>query len=327
MIVIYVVVKIFTGLNKIGDQGQTLADSTKSVIERVVYHPYVSIFDEYRPSGLYMTNFERPSLVPDHSHSQSVINELRAGDSRLTQAAWLLIIIWMLQQQSVGFQPINPAPMPPYIKSARNLLFGKPKPDQFSCRQLSRFDHQEFKKIDPYSSQVMSKENALALITEEYGTLQNPEFDHLDGSLGLTTPRQQLTAKTYHAPSYKLDPELYGISQAQMKAINDYGLVGYVERGGKLPSPAFIDAYHQHVKTFFARNKSTLNLNGSYRGEPRIIVHNEITGEVFIFRSDTKQLWTPSHLKPKQMLRYIETGGVGKQGELPIGTTPPPKII
>ena len=62
-------------------------------------------------------------------------------------------------------------------------------------------------------------------------------------------------------------------------------------------------------------------------GEPAIIVHNEVTGEVLIFRSDTKQLWTPSHLKSKQMLQYIETGGVGKQGEVPIGTAPPPKII
>ena len=45
-----------------------------------------------------------------------------------------------------------------------------------------------------------------------------------------------------------------------MKAINDYGLVGYVQRGGELPSSDFIDAYHQHIKTFYARNKSTLNL-------------------------------------------------------------------
>jgi hypothetical protein len=112
-----------------------------------------------------MRKVERPSLVPQHSHSQKLMNELRAGDSRLTQAAWLLMTIWMLQHQSVGFQPINQAPLPPNIKSARNLLFGKPKPDQFFCRQLSRFDHQEFKTIDPYSSEVLSKENALALIT------------------------------------------------------------------------------------------------------------------------------------------------------------------
>jgi len=46
-ILVYVGVKIFTRLNQIGDQGQsqTLAVSTKPVIERVVYHPYVSIFD------------------------------------------------------------------------------------------------------------------------------------------------------------------------------------------------------------------------------------------------------------------------------------------
>jgi len=32
-----------------------------------VYNPYVSILDEYRPSGLYMNNFERSLLVSQHS--------------------------------------------------------------------------------------------------------------------------------------------------------------------------------------------------------------------------------------------------------------------
>jgi len=88
------------------------------------------------------------------------------------------------------------------------------------------FDPQEFEKSSPYSSEVLTKENALARITEEYGTLEHPKFDYIDGSLGLTVTHQQLVAKTYHAPSYNLEPELYGISKAQMKAINDYGLVG-----------------------------------------------------------------------------------------------------
>jgi len=61
--------------------------------------------------------------------TQKLINELRAGDSRVRQAALLLLTVWMLQHQSVGFQPINPAPREPHIESARNLLFGKPKPD------------------------------------------------------------------------------------------------------------------------------------------------------------------------------------------------------
>ena len=150
------------------------------------------------------------------------------------------------------------------------------------------FDSQEFEKSSPYSSEVLRKENALARITEEYGTLEHPKFDYIDGSLGLSLTHQQLAAKTYHGLSYNLCPELYGISQTQMKAINDYGLVGYVKRGGELPYLDFIDAYHQHIKTFYARNKSNLNLNGSYRGERAIIVHNKINDEVLIFRADTK---------------------------------------
>jgi len=94
-----------------------------------VYSPYVSILDESRPSGLYMTNFERSSLVSQHSQSLKLVNELRAGDSKVRQAAWLLITIWILQQQGVGFQPVRQAPMRPHLESARNLLFGKPKPD------------------------------------------------------------------------------------------------------------------------------------------------------------------------------------------------------
>jgi len=67
---------------------------TQQLVSRVGYNPYVSILDDYHPSGFYMDNIQRP--VPQHYvsyHSQSVINELRAGDSRVREAAWLLITI------------------------------------------------------------------------------------------------------------------------------------------------------------------------------------------------------------------------------------------
>ena len=88
-----------------------------------IYNPYVSVFDESRPSGLSISNVEEQVKTVQHyssHHSQEVINELRAGDSRLTQAAWLFITIWMLQQQSVGFQPVKHTPPPPHFESARN---------------------------------------------------------------------------------------------------------------------------------------------------------------------------------------------------------------
>jgi hypothetical protein len=59
----------------------------------------------------------------------------------------------MLNYQSVGFQLVRQAPLFPYVESARNLFFGKQKPYQLFCQQLSRFDQQEFEKTDSYSSQ------------------------------------------------------------------------------------------------------------------------------------------------------------------------------
>ena len=92
------------------DQDQSI----QQPVSRVVYNPYVSILDDYRPSGLLMDSIERSLSVPQYSYSQNAINELRAGDSRVKEAAWVLITIWMLQQRSVGFQPVRQAPPPPH---------------------------------------------------------------------------------------------------------------------------------------------------------------------------------------------------------------------
>lgn len=97
-----------------------------------VYNRYVSILDDYHPSGLLMDSIEGSGLVPKYSYSQNAIKELRAGDSRVREAAWLLITIWMLQQQSAGFQPVRQTPPPPHHQlfggtssSPRNNYFSK----------------------------------------------------------------------------------------------------------------------------------------------------------------------------------------------------------
>ena len=61
-----------------------------------------------------MDSIEGSSLVPQYSYSQNAINTLRAGDLRVKEEAWLLITIWMLQQRSMGFQPLRQAPPPPH---------------------------------------------------------------------------------------------------------------------------------------------------------------------------------------------------------------------
>lgn len=99
-----------------------------------------------------MDKIEQP--VHDISyHSESVIKDVRAG-SRLTEAGWLLLTIWMLQHQSVGFQPLKQSTQAPHIESAQNLLFQKPKSDQLFCQQASMFDSQELEKSSLYSLEV-----------------------------------------------------------------------------------------------------------------------------------------------------------------------------
>ena len=130
---------------------------TQQLLSRVVYNPYVSVFHDYHTSGLYMDKIQRP-LSQDSlpSHSESVINELRAGDSRLTEAAWLLITIWMLQQQSVGFQSVRQAPPPPHrqlfggtLNTPRNNYFSKSSQPGASLQMAkpSAMPHQEYTSL------------------------------------------------------------------------------------------------------------------------------------------------------------------------------------
>ncbi len=118
------------------DSNRQLAGSVNKV-EPPRYHSYLSLENDYRPSGLFMDSIERSSLVPQYSYSQNAINELRAGNRRVREAAWFFITIWMLQHQGVGFQPVRPVARPPHVEAAQNLLFGKPKSDGPSRLHLS----------------------------------------------------------------------------------------------------------------------------------------------------------------------------------------------
>ena len=80
------------------DQPNQQLLSSVNKVESPGYYPYLSVYNDYRPSGLLMDSIERSASVPQYSYSQNAINELRAGDSRVRQVAWLLITIWMLQQ-------------------------------------------------------------------------------------------------------------------------------------------------------------------------------------------------------------------------------------
>ena len=187
------------------DQDQPNQQLVSRVQPLPVSNPYVSILDEYRPSGLYMSNIERP--FPQHYHSQKLINELRSGDSRVPQAAWLLLTIWMLQQQSVGFQPVRQAPPPPHRQlfggtssSPRNNYFSKSSQTGASLQmeRPSAMPHQDFTALtkeqkrnlpDPRDGFII--EEGHPHLVARYGQVDFKTPDH-----GLPTNEKGRTPKT-----------------------------------------------------------------------------------------------------------------------------------
>jgi hypothetical protein len=193
------------------DQPTQQLVSRVNKVELPGYHPYLSVYNDYRPSGLLMDSIERSSLVPQYSYSQDPINKLRAGDSRVREAAWLLITIWMLQQQSVGFQPVRQAPPPPHRQlfggtssSPRNNYFSKSSQPGASLQmeRPSSIPHQDFTALtkeerrnlpDPRDG-FIDLEGHPKLIAR-YGQVKYKTSDHGDIH-GLPTNEKGKTPKT-----------------------------------------------------------------------------------------------------------------------------------
>jgi hypothetical protein len=162
---------------------------TQQLVSRVV-----SILDEYRPSGLFMDSIDRSALVSQYSYSQDAINELRAGGSRVREAAWLFITIWMLQQQSVGFQPVRQAPPPPHRQlfggtssSSRNNYFSKSNQPGVSLQmeRPSDMPHQDFTALTPQQKRNLPDprdgficEEGHPKLTARYGQVKYKTPDH-----------------------------------------------------------------------------------------------------------------------------------------------------
>ena len=229
-----------------------------------------------------MDKIEQP--VPRHYvsyHSQSVIKQLRAG-SRLNEAAWLLITIWLLQQQSVGFQSVRQASPPPHIESARNLLFGKPKADQSSCRRLSVFDSQQSENKDQF---FMSKQEALNLLDNTFtGSKIISETEKISD--------WQMAKKVYHLNGLGVNPEEYGMSKAEVNSIRKDGLVKYTMNGGKLPPIELIRAGQNRIHDIYYNDTTPKKEEGTFgkQDQPSSLYYNTDTRYIIYFNKDDGDL-------------------------------------
>ena len=228
-----------------------------------------------------MDSIERSSLVPKYSYSQNAIKELRAG-VRVSDAAWFLFVIWMLQQEGVGFQPVRPVVRPPHIEAADNFLFGKPKADQFSCRRLSMFDSQQFENQEKF---VRSKQEALNILDKTYtGSKKISETEKISD--------WQMAKKVYHLNGLGVDPEEYGMSKDELNAIRKDGLVKYTMKGGKLPPIELISEGQNQIEKICQNETTFRKENGSFgKGKrPSNFYYNRDTRQIIYFDKFTGDL-------------------------------------
>ena len=134
--------------------------------------------------------------------------------------------------------------MSPHIESAWNLLFGKPKLDQFSCRQLSRFDQQQ---------QFQDVKEALELpdvrtyeAAKEYARMNLPERLFVNEQHYISGV--MAAKKAPHAPEIGLNPVDYGMKAEHVILIRGMGLYQYLQKGYPLPPSDFIEDYQNGIR-------------------------------------------------------------------------------
>lgn len=165
--------------------------------------------------------------------------------------------------------------MPPHLESARNLLFGKPKPDQFSCRRLSIFDSQQSKNQDKF---VMSEQEALNLLDKTYtGSKNISETEKISD--------WQMAKKVYHSNGLGLNPEEYGMSKAEVNSIRKDGLVKYTMNGGKLPPIELIREVQKRIHDICYNDTTARKETGIYgkQDQPSSFYYNTDTRHISYF--------------------------------------------
>jgi len=265
----------------------------QQLVSRVGYNPYVSILDEYHPSGLFMDSIERSSLVPQYSYSQDAINELRAGDSRVREAAWLLITIWMLQQQSIGFQPVRQAPPPPHRQlfggtssSSRNNYFSKSSQPGASLQmeRPSAMPHQEY----------------TSLTKEQRRNLPDPRdgFIDVEGHPRLVARYGQVKFKTPdHGPIHDLP-------------INGNGKTPKTEKNALALRDSLVDMPNRKKIIWF---DDGMYQGGTERGYDSVNIFDKENKVISVYKKDENgeysRFTTTCELNLKEEAHLLESGG------------------
>ena len=183
---------------------------------------------------------------------EEAVLELRGGDGLTDVVAVIAFVIFMNWYDSLfGVKAFQANPLPhqdPFgwlsgkydSKNAGNGQCLSHLPSRFERETLHRMKQICADSADE-NGFVMNYDEAYNLVKETYsGSMQVTEnFKITDW---------QAVSHLYHGKGVNVNPEDFGITQAELIKIQDEGFIKYVQRGNKLPSIEHVRSYQKSLK-------------------------------------------------------------------------------
>lgn len=160
----------FSKVIKLSNSGVvfTITTFNSKISNKASFNEITGIKDDSNTKTSSTANILTPLAQPKVSEIEKVIHDLRGGFD-WTEVTWLWITIWMLQQQSASFQPINP---PPNNRPLNRELFGG------SLRAPRNYDLYKSSQIGP----SLQLERPSAVPHQEYISLTKEQRRNLPHS-------------------------------------------------------------------------------------------------------------------------------------------------
>ncbi|MGK0448858.1 MAG: hypothetical protein ACJA2M_002659 [Polaribacter sp.] len=246
------------------------------------------------------------------------ILKLRGGDGIVDISVilgFILLINWL--DGTYGFQSV---PIP-HIDSM-GWLNGKHdrKPMSPITYKSSKFQLQMAGITDTMCPNPdMADENGFIMSYEES---HNLVADTYSGYMQITEDLKitdwQGAKKAYHVKGLGINPEDYGITQKELNKIRDKGgLIGYVQRGGKLPPIELVRAYQTRIKEICYDPSTTKNDKATYTDvngvRPVTVFSNKEGLNLISFDQITGDLITGDKQRLTYFENYVETNNIGTQ--------------
>ena len=183
---------------------------------------------------------------------EEAVLEIRGGDGLTDVVVVIAFFIFMDWYDSLfGVQAFQANPLPHMdplgwangkydSRNAGNPQCQSNSPSRFERETLDRINQMCAASADE-NGFVMSYDEAYNLVKETYsGSMQVTEdFKITDW---------QAASHLYHGKGVGVNPEDFGITQAELIKIQDEGFIKYVQRGNKLPSIEHVRTYQKSLK-------------------------------------------------------------------------------